>query len=273
MTSNRKTCIFCGSATNKMSREHVFRSALRKHAPDHDAVFHDHTQGTSRDLQSSIFDQTVRKVCKPCNEGWMHRLEVEVETVLAALIRGEDVSVSPAEGAALARWAAKTNVVRSHNMKSRSVPADAALKLMENRDLSDGWYVAIWRHGDWISADLLRHFDAKTYIYETDNPSTAQSFKGMIRAQEHILILGHFLTYSRFTAQPEGFAVDVEAAWQASIESVSLPDEPRSLPQDAGFESPAMGIILSEDRWRVASILPRAYQRMTGTVWDGSEMQ
>lgn len=54
MSNGPKKCIFCGSSTNKIGREHVFRSALRKHAPDEKAVFHDYLGNQPRATRDHV---------------------------------------------------------------------------------------------------------------------------------------------------------------------------------------------------------------------------
>ena len=54
----------------------------------------------------------VNAVCKPCNEGWMERLETEVRSFLTPMIRdGSETTLSREQQFTLARWALKTAMV------------------------------------------------------------------------------------------------------------------------------------------------------------------
>jgi hypothetical protein len=50
----------------------------------------------------------VRTVCIPCNTGWMHRLEDEVEPILGPMIAGERASLNGAQTRLIALWVGKT---------------------------------------------------------------------------------------------------------------------------------------------------------------------
>lgn len=256
MTSNRKACIFCGSTTNKISKEHVFRNALRKYAPsDLGMMFENFTTGERRELKDSLFDQTLRKVCKPCNEGWMERLEVQVEPVLAALIMGEPTSLTQHEARALARWAAKTNVVRGHTGRSLAVQPSAAAEIRDCEVLPSDWHVLIWRYAEATTTDLLRHFDTDIYTVEAHggNPDTVHHGKAW--SQEHILVLGQVIIYSRFSRQPEHFIDHLEDSWAEAFEMTCL--QQCVLPEIGETVSSAELPMLKVggELWKLASIL------------------
>jgi hypothetical protein len=55
---------------------------------------------------------TVNAVCKPCNEGWMARLENQVRPFLTPMIRdGAETVLSREQQFSLARWMLKTAMV------------------------------------------------------------------------------------------------------------------------------------------------------------------
>lgn len=159
---------------------------------------------------------------------------------------------------------AKTNIVRGYGTPSRSIPPAEALRIMESPELSDDWYVAVWRHGDRTADDLLRHYTEKFHTYSKDDPAAPPTFIGNVRAQEHILIIGHFLIYSRFTSHPEALGADVEHQWGTATDSAQLPELALSLPHATDFASSDVPTIHSEDRGRLASIFPKAHEHLTG---------
>ncbi len=60
-------------------------------------------------------DLKAKVVCKPCNEGWMSRLEAQhAEPAMADLIVGKDVLISESQARSIALFAFKTAVVVDH---------------------------------------------------------------------------------------------------------------------------------------------------------------
>ena len=54
----------------------------------------------------------VKRVCKGCNNGWMSRLEEEVDSIFDKLTNGKDFNMlSLGEVETLARWTGKTAIV------------------------------------------------------------------------------------------------------------------------------------------------------------------
>jgi len=45
--------------------------------------------GNVTSWQAVAFSDTVRRTCGPCNNGWMHDLEVRAQPILTPLIHGE----------------------------------------------------------------------------------------------------------------------------------------------------------------------------------------
>jgi hypothetical protein len=120
-----KTCVFCGnpvldpSTDRRRAREHVFSSwALEEFGVARDTIEFSKFEAMRADgssLQTTI-QTPIRKfdlnnfvlgaVCSVCNNGWMSRLETQVKPNLTLLIK--DVSATPSDRRALAKWAVKT---------------------------------------------------------------------------------------------------------------------------------------------------------------------
>lgn len=101
-----------------------------------------------------MFDVTSRRVCKPCNNGWMSDLEVAANPILRRLIAGER-TLTADESCTVLRWLAKTAVV-SHFAEpdSDNPPAVAQpdrTTILEGR-IPAGWRFLLgtldpsWRH-------------------------------------------------------------------------------------------------------------------------------
>jgi hypothetical protein len=126
--SSGRACAFCGRKPPevKMSKEHVVRSALRKHLPHIEKPhqtqqqFLDPSDGKFRTREhvdrspNAAFNMVVRHVCKPCNEGWLVRsVERPVEQLLGAMLTGTPALISKSDSEALGLWAAKTAAMRA----------------------------------------------------------------------------------------------------------------------------------------------------------------
>src|SRR5689334_3945638 len=58
-------------------------------------------------------DQKIARVCRPCNEGWMSRLEADCIPALTPMIRLEDAphALTEAQQRNIASWAMKTGLM------------------------------------------------------------------------------------------------------------------------------------------------------------------
>src|SRR4051794_20848214 len=114
-----KPCIFCGSPTNKKSKEHVLPRWLENYVPSHatrsfrlvdidDWGPERETDAVERDLPIGTYEQVAGGVCKRCNETWMERLESEVRPILIDIFAGGTRRLTHAERSILAAWVWKT---------------------------------------------------------------------------------------------------------------------------------------------------------------------
>jgi len=110
----RRPCVFCGS-TSQVSKEHVFRKSFRKHFPDHSLIRLRSESDPSRNrvAKGSNFARTVPCVCAPCNNGWLNRLDEELESCLLGLFRGDEMYLNRAIQRRLGFWATVRAAVRS----------------------------------------------------------------------------------------------------------------------------------------------------------------
>ena len=122
MSKPRKKCIFCGGTG--MSREHIWGDWLKPHVP--------RTVNKHR-LQSVVVNRpgvpstsslhiragdpmgsNVRVVCKPCNNGWMSRLQNAVKPILLPLIRGERTVLGQRAQETLSAWTTMAVMTSEH---------------------------------------------------------------------------------------------------------------------------------------------------------------
>ena len=106
-----------------MSGEHIFANWISRvidAGPRRTQVIRSHE--TSEGAKTQTFtgeplQQTIKRVCKICNEGWMAELESEAKPVMKPMLLDEQPVVLDAlEQELLARWAIKTALVMSKAM-------------------------------------------------------------------------------------------------------------------------------------------------------------
>lgn len=113
--SARRECVFCGGTP--LSREHV----LPRWAGDLLEKPHGHLRPSVRDTggkrhgwMRSGLEWVSRRVCVPCNTGWMSRLEADAAPVLAPLIKSlSRARLRRKDVPLVAQWVAKTSLVGS----------------------------------------------------------------------------------------------------------------------------------------------------------------
>jgi hypothetical protein len=117
-----RTCVFCGGSP--VTKEHVLAEWISNalaagRGPGLQRFTGKRQLGRFRAPQppqddpapTRIFDQQVRKYCKPCNNGWMSSLEAAVRPLLEPMFWGKQVELATADQTLVARWATKTAVV------------------------------------------------------------------------------------------------------------------------------------------------------------------
>jgi hypothetical protein len=111
-------------------------------------------------------DQKVKRVCVPCNTGWMHRLEDDCIPLLTPALRLESVPLTfnEQDQRTVAFWAIKTAFMLEFVHLNQQVPREHYTWLYEHRDereLPAGCFVwlatyAMDRYGVWSEPTTLR---------------------------------------------------------------------------------------------------------------------
>jgi len=106
----RVACIFCGQGP--LTAEHVLPKWLQEWGLDGSGQ-HTLVSGEEYKTYSAPpFSASRKVVCKPCNTGWMSRLEAVSKPLLKALILGETRLIETFVQPILATWAYKTTLVQ-----------------------------------------------------------------------------------------------------------------------------------------------------------------
>jgi hypothetical protein len=119
-----RQCIFCGNAAK--SKEHLWPEwILKKIEPGKISGFIGHHKNLQFDREI-----TVRTVCKPCNEGWMHKLECTNIPVMGPLIDDGSRFLDMPQLWSIAVWSLKTAMV----MDSTTASVAPLFYTQEERD-------------------------------------------------------------------------------------------------------------------------------------------
>jgi hypothetical protein len=100
------SCAFCGRI-DKPSREHVIPEWLsRKLSTDDDGWFEYRRGG--KWIKTPLVEIVTKRVCNPCNNGWMSHIETQAQQVMEPLLDRQTTSLNQGDRAVVARWFAKT---------------------------------------------------------------------------------------------------------------------------------------------------------------------
>ncbi len=133
-----RQCIFCGS-TKGLTREHAVPRWVSKLVFRNEPI-HAYTgiDGV-RPLRSYVsrgITAAPRIVCRDCNNGWLHRLEVRARDAIGPIMIGQRKTLSEADQAAASLWVLKTAIVLERDRPvPPMIPAWHARYLLEHQDL------------------------------------------------------------------------------------------------------------------------------------------
>ena len=97
-----------------MTREHLWGRWMQefaRHATGHYRFGIAGGRATLREFVAPTFTQTLRRVCRACNNGWMAELEAQMKSVTTRMLSNEGAVLGATEQATLARWMLKTALV------------------------------------------------------------------------------------------------------------------------------------------------------------------
>jgi hypothetical protein len=143
-----------------MSEQHVFPDRLRHVLPREHGTrqygAYDTVRRRGRTIkedgkvkhnQGSIGATRIRKVCKPCNEGWLNTMEQECFPVVEQLLRGELTAITRADQNRLARIATSIAMVGEWVSKPHvACTQEEREHFRERLEPPPGWYVYLGRN-------------------------------------------------------------------------------------------------------------------------------
>ncbi len=128
-------CLACGSTSAPESREHVFAQWILEEFGSLNlkvGLSRQHQDGAVEPIRREyrLDSFRLKKICVPCNTGWMSALEGSAKPLVLGLINGtiEPPSLSVDEKDVLARWAGKTAIIESHAVPAECPVSSSFLK-------------------------------------------------------------------------------------------------------------------------------------------------
>lgn len=175
MSSGRRTCVFCGGPANSV--EHIFKRAFKKKLGITSSAGRTFSQTDAKGAVTvrpdPPFNQKVRRVCKPCNNGWMNHLDLHVENWI---VNPDDQTAYMAcDPARFRRWAIKLALMRSLMDTATGVPRIYYESLYRGDDIED-WHVFVGRS----NFKEFRH--AFTHVGIGADPATRNMAYGILHA-------------------------------------------------------------------------------------------
>jgi hypothetical protein len=143
-----RLCIFCNQ--DKPTKEHVLPAWLSAVLPGGGDFNFTRQQedGSVNAWSTPALNLTVKRVCGPCNHGWMSQLESRVKPLLTPLIHGQPLTLSREEQTAIAVWATKMAiVVEQTRIGKPTIPPAYRQHLRQHLQPPVGTHVWMARYG------------------------------------------------------------------------------------------------------------------------------
>jgi len=102
-------------------------------------LFRPTADGTAERVRTDVTlnNFTLKRICKNCNSGWMHRLEERTKPILIGILNGSLTveALTRDQRNTLARWTGKTAIIESHAIGAESPVPESLLEWMgKNED-------------------------------------------------------------------------------------------------------------------------------------------
>lgn len=129
------SCVFCGGFP--VTKEHVFPQWLNQYLSPGRQQLEQARYGEGaydKTRQGAGLDFTVKKVCAPCNNGWMSQIEYSARGALEPLLSRQDFTfVSLRQQRQIAQWATKTAMMADQTQREPVLPPHQLRKMHTHR--------------------------------------------------------------------------------------------------------------------------------------------
>jgi hypothetical protein len=143
----RKKCVFCGNDAGKISGEHIWSAWIGRlfTSTAYTWTYVDPQTGEAQVRDFKTIDFTINDVCKPCNEGWLSRLEARAKLAFSEMIQKPvEFSLLPSGAVLLAAFAFKSAIIATCMNKSREAFFTPAARLRFKNSLEIPPGVQMW---------------------------------------------------------------------------------------------------------------------------------
>lgn len=176
--ANTRKCIFCGG--DGLTKEHVLGKWVSKLVaipPQGTRVYIDGESLMDGQLirhqrrYPKNIDLQVRCVCKPCNIGWMAKMEEEVKPIIEILIRTQSYTITEPDQRLLSIWAIKTAITASYLQGGGESPESYRKWFFKHQDVPPNTFVWIGMYEDYLTASVQTKdirfidFDANAFSF------------------------------------------------------------------------------------------------------------
>jgi hypothetical protein len=225
-------CIFCGGFG--LSKEHIFAEWIQQLIPPrftrtrHHATLGNLAFKGKLDRPGDPLSRRLRVVCKPCNEGWMSRLQSQAKPVVSSLIKGEWTTLNDVQQKLVASWMAMTTMVLEFaDIATIAIPTVERERFYVVKEPAPEWYIWIAPYEGEAGSGAFWHTG-----FRIGDISDIGRFAGM-NIQVTTFNLGRtlfhcFSNYSTLYFQPVGFSpqLGLIQVWPIQSTSVQMPVRP-----------------------------------------------
>lgn len=251
-----RVCVFCGGSP--CTKEHVYRNDRRRHLPaETEYVTYNHRELVRRARENtSTFDQQVKRVCGQCNGGWMRLLEDDVDHTLVPFMTDQPLVAGKQRARVLARWAAKTMIMRSYMAPGeRAFEREALDAIYLRRRAPRNWLIFVGRYHE---SDI---HDRLTALGDRDDESRGYVY-------QHSLILGRFVVVVLAVNAEDDWVDFVHHAFREIVtqEAINLTE---IWPSPSSVTWPMTPTITQQQFQTLAHFTADLGSAVTGTEWRG----
>ncbi|MCD2191620.1 hypothetical protein [Actinomycetospora soli] len=182
------------------------------------------------------FTRTVSAFCRPCNNGWMSRLETSARPVLTSLIDAADgtcIVLDRDQQLILARWAYKTLIVACAIDGAERVPREHIQEFYGEVDPPATCWIRIGRSAMSINPQHGEHLGGVSFEPRTARIHDGSSIRELAVYQARIRLLGVAFDVFGSPVAADGLALEPQASpelvralvpiWPVTHEQLSWP--------------------------------------------------
>jgi hypothetical protein len=247
-------CVFCGGS--RLTHEHVYadwtRRYIRKNVPKHGLLstiintpgVNPETLSNLKPVSGDPRSRRVRCVCQRCNNGWMKRIQDDVQSTAIPLITGKKTTLTRSTQKLVAMWIAMAVIVSEFSNRSSQefsaektagVPETDRRWLYNFQTIPPNWKIWIGHYPSGHD-DAFWHHESLVFLDE-DAPNVASSDGHRPNTQATTYTVGKLYVHAFSSVRGDvvrGWKVGTRAAhwlrqiWPSIEETIVWPPFPMS---------------------------------------------